>query len=242
MSMKGQRCEHDTRTAGGHSGLSLLAVQSIVCGVVLLIVLLLRLIGGETWTQLRSLFQQWMTDEGLTEVIAEQVGRDEPSGTGGRDIAVGGAVSVRQIPAGTTLSPLTMPPAAAAPLETGRVTSLFGYRIDPIKGGTGFHTGTDVAASEGASLYAVYDGEVIAAAWDNSYGYYVTLRCDDGVAITYAHCSVLLCRTGETVSAGEVLARVGSTGNSTGSHVHIMLTKDGVHYDPKPLIPEAWYA
>lgn len=242
MRMKGQRRERETRTAGDRSGLSLLAVQSIVCGVVLLIVLLLRLIGGETWTQLRSLFRQWMTEEGLTEVITDQVREDEPAGTGGRDIAVGDAMSVQRLPEGTALSGLTVPPTAVAPLDKGRVSSLFGYRIDPIKGGTGFHTGTDVAAEEGSALYAMYDGEVIDAAWDNSYGYYVTLRCADGLEITYAHCSVLLCRAEETVKAGETVARVGSTGDSTGSHVHIMLAKDGVYYDPRPLIPEAWYA
>lgn len=242
MSMRGQRRTRETRTVGDRSGLSLLAVQSIVCGVVLLVVLLLRLIGGETWMQLRSLFQQWMTEEGLTEVITDQVREKQEPGIGGRDIAVGGAVSVQQLPEGTTLTLLTVPPVAVAPLETGTVTSPFGYRTDPIKGGTGFHTGTDVSAVEGSALYAVYDGEVIAATWDNSYGYYVTVRCADGLEITYAHCSALLCREGETVEAGETVARVGSTGDSTGSHVHIMLVKDGVYYDPKPLIPEAWYA
>lgn len=243
MSMKGQRRERgEVRVGGDRSGLSLLAVQSIVCGVVLLIVLLLRLIGGETWTQLSSLFRQWMTDEGLTQVVTEQESSETPSGTGERDLAVSDAVSVKQLPDGVTFSSLKLPTCAVFPLKAGTVTSSFGYRTDPIKGGTGFHTGVDISAPEGTALYAVCDGEVIDASWDDSYGHCVTIRCADGLEITYAHCSILLCQTGERVYAGRVVARVGSTGDSTGNHVHIMLSKDGVYYDPRPLIPEAWYA
>ncbi len=218
------------------SRLSLIAVQSIVCGVILLLALLLRLIGGDTWDQLRTVFQHWMTDDGLAALV-----EPEPEAAGGRDIPVGEAVSVLVPPEGATFAPISLPTTGVAPLHSGEVTSVFGYRTDPIRGGTGFHTGTDVSAQEGEALYAPYDGTVTAAAWDNSYGYYVTVRAGD-VDILYAHCSVLLCREGDDVKAGDTVARVGSTGDSTGNHVHIELHRAGICYDPAPLIPETWYA
>lgn len=216
------------------SRLSLLAVQSIVCGVILLLALLLRLVGGNTWDQLRTVFQHWMNDDGLAALV-------EPEATGGRDIPVGEAVSVLVPPEGTTFTPLAVPSTVVTPLRSGEVTSVFGYRTDPIRGGTGFHTGTDVAASTGETIYSPYDGIVTAAVWNNSYGYYITVRTGN-IEILYAHCSALLCGEGDTVAAGEAIARVGSTGDSTGSHVHIELRCEGICYDPAPLIPEAWYA
>lgn len=233
MSMQGQRREHrSARATGDRSGLSLLAVQSIVCGVVLLLVLFLRLIGGETWEELRSLFHQWMTDEGITQVITEH--NDEES-------VVGNALSVHKV-ANEGENILSLPIGAVSPLESGAVTSSYGVRTDPIRGGTGFHTGVDISAPEGSELRAMYEGEVSEATWHKSYGWYVTVRCNGSTEITYAHCSTLLCRAGERVQAGQTIALVGNTGDSTGSHVHVMLAIDGVYYDPRPLIPEAWYA
>ena len=233
MSMQGQRREHrSARATGDRSGLSLLAVQSIVCGVVLLLVLLLLLIGGETWEGLRSLFHQWMPDEGITQVIAEHNDEERVGGT---------ALSVHKI-ADEERNTLSLPTGAVPLLESGAVTSPYGVRTDPIRGGTGFHAGVDISAPEGSELRAMYEGEVSVAAWDKSYGWYVTVRCNGNTEITYAHCSELLCRVGERVQAGQTIALVGSTGDSTGSHVHVMLAIDGVYYDPRPLIPEAWYA
>lgn len=225
---------------GERSRLSLLAVQSIVCGVILLLVLIFRLIGGDTWRSLCTMVERWMTDDGLVHIATEQ--RDAEGGEGGRDIPLGEAVKSTALPDGVSPSPLTVSETAVVPLASGRVTSVFGYRTDPIRGGKGFHTGIDVAASAGEALYALYDGDVIAAQWDNSYGYYITVRTADGVEIGYAHCSTLLYKVGDRVQAGACIARVGSTGDSTGDHVHITAVRDGVFYDPALWIPEAWYA
>ncbi len=228
--MKGQRRER-TQAVREHAGLSLLAVQSTVCGVVLLIALLLRLAGGETWDQLRELLHRHMTADGIGEMVSEQLSED---GVGGRDVTIGGAVSVSVL--SVELS------AEAAPLSEGVVTSPFGYRIDPLDGGTGYHTGVDIAAAENTPLFAVCDGTITAATRDSDYGNYVTLTTEAGVSVTYAHCSKLVGCLGATVRAGEVVAYVGNTGRSTGPHVHISVQKDGAFYDPKPLIPEAFYA
>lgn len=229
------------RGRNNRAGLSLLAVQSIACGVVLLLALLLRLIGGTAWSGLRSLLHGWLTDDGLAQVIAENVETDS-GGVDGRDVGMSETAGVYCPPNSITWAPLTAPLTTVAPLTEGRVTSSFGVRTDPIRGGTSVHSGTDVAAPAGTPLYALYDGEVSVAGWQTSYGNRITVRAADGLEVCYAHCSALLKRTGDTVRAGEVIARVGSTGDSTGNHVHIMAIREGIFYDPAPLIPEGFYA
>ena len=220
---------------------SLLAVQSTVCGVILLLVLVLRLIGGDTWNTVRTVAQRWMTDAGIAQQWAETPS-DETVGVGGRDIVLGQAVSVWIPPDGVTFSSLPIPAQQAFPLKTGRVTSRFGYRTDPADGGTSFHTGMDIAAPEGTPLCAMIDGTVTKATWDDSYGYYIDICDSDGLTIRYAHCRMLLLGVGETVCAGETVALVGNTGNSFGSHVHLMALRDNIAYDPAPLIAGAGYA
>lgn len=232
--------QRERRTRRGNStrgGWGLLAVQSIIGAVIVLLALILRLIGGDIYEQLRELFRTAVTDDSLAQSVVEQW---EEEGTGGADLPPGTA-SVLAPPEGATFSPLTLAAVPHRLLDGGTVTSDFGYRVDPIKGGTGFHTGVDIAAPVGTRLYALYDGTVTKAGWDNSYGRYLVLTCGE-LELWYTHCSALLMEAGEAVSAGEMVAKVGSTGDSTGPHVHLMVRKDGKFYDPSPLIPDDCYA
>ena len=104
------------------------------------------------------------------------------------------------------------------------ITSLFGWRIHPISGDRRFHTGTDLGAPEGTPVVATKDGEVQVADYLGGYGLTVILRHENGSLETrYAHLSRLLVRPGETVKQGEVVGLIGSTGNSTGPHLHFEL-------------------
>jgi murein DD-endopeptidase MepM/ murein hydrolase activator NlpD len=104
------------------------------------------------------------------------------------------------------------------------ITSLFGWRQHPIFGDRRFHTGTDLGAPEGTPVVATQDGEVHVADYLGGYGLTVILRHAEGTFETrYAHLSRILVRPGETVTQGEVLGLVGSTGNSTGPHLHFEL-------------------
>ena len=205
------------------SRFSLLAVQSVVCGVILLLALLLRLIGGMQWERLRETLRQRMFENTVTEWLDE---KEE-----------GEAASGQMPPPNASFVSICVPQPLVVPLENGTVTSRFGYRTNPLHGGTGFHNGLDVAAPLGTELYAVYSGTVTEAAYHKSYGYYVVVH-SDGLEVLYAHCSELLCREGDTVLVGTRLAKVGSTGESTGPHVHIELRREGVCYDPSPLLAE----
>ena len=120
----------------------------------------------------------------------------------------------------------------AIPLENYSITSGFGYRIGPITGEPGIHTGIDMAAPYGTSIHAAADGTVADAAYDDSYGYYVKLRHKDNTVTIYAHCSALCVSAGEKVKQGEKIAEVGSTGSSTGNHLHFEMRKDNIRINP----------
>lgn len=113
--------------------------------------------------------------------------------------------------------------------ETFTITSYFGTRVDPISGVVKTHGGTDIAAPGGTPILAAADGTVVVASYDaDGYGFYVKLKHDDTYSTIYGHCSVLLVSAGQTVKQGQVIAKVGSTGYSTGNHLHFEVIQNGV--------------
>lgn len=115
----------------------------------------------------------------------------------------------------------------------GRVTSRFGARVDPFEGTTRQHDGVDIAASEGAPVRAARAGVVRYAGDRGSYGNVVIVDHGEGLETRYAHCASVTVRAGDLVSAGEQVASVGSTGRSTGAHLHFEVRKDGIAVDPE---------
>ncbi len=111
------------------------------------------------------------------------------------------------------------------------ISSPFGTRVDPISGEIKTHGGTDIAAPLGTPILAAADGVVITATWHNSYGYYVKIKHDDTYSTLYAHCSALHVSAGQTVKQGQVIADCGSTGYSTGPHLHYEVIQNGVRVD-----------
>lgn len=95
------------------------------------------------------------------------------------------------------------------------------------------HTGLDIACSSGSNIKAVADGTVISAKYEGNYGNIVKIDHGNGVQTWYAHCSKLYVAAGQKVSAGDVIAAVGSTGNSTGPHLHLEIRIDGVAVNPQ---------
>ena len=114
----------------------------------------------------------------------------------------------------------------------GVITSPFGYRDHPISGKYALHGGVDIGASAGAAVTAFADGVVEYIGESEDLGLYLQLIHDNGVKSFYAHCSQLCVHKGQQVSAGEKVALVGSTGQSTGPHLHFELKLNGVRLDP----------
>jgi hypothetical protein len=112
------------------------------------------------------------------------------------------------------------------------VSSLYGYRIHPISGAREFHRGLDIALPGGTPIQAVHDGVVVSAYYSSSYGNVITIESEDGKRSLYAHCSSIAAAEGQAVSKGDVIAYVGTTGSSTGNHLHIEIMLNGQHMNP----------
>ncbi|MBI2843767.1 MAG: peptidoglycan DD-metalloendopeptidase family protein [Armatimonadetes bacterium] len=115
---------------------------------------------------------------------------------------------------------------------SGRITSRFGYRVHPITGVRSLHRGVDLACPTGTPVHAAASGEVIMAGWMGAYGYAVVIDHGGGVSTLYGHNSRLLTGVGAQVSKGQVIARSGSTGWSTGPHVHFEKRVNGRPVNP----------
>ena len=115
------------------------------------------------------------------------------------------------------------------------ITSPFGYRKDPFTGEVTYHSGTDIAAPAGTPILAAAVGMVTIAngtdPWGGSYGYYIKLDHGEGVETLYAHCLAIAVTEGQQVRQGEVIGYVGSTGNSTGNHLHFEIRTNGKGID-----------
>ncbi len=116
------------------------------------------------------------------------------------------------------------------------ISSGYGYRSRPIGSGREFHTGYDIPGSYGTNIVAAAGGRVITARYVNGYGYTVMIDHGSGLVTLYGHNSKLMVSQGQTVSRGQVIAKCGSTGNSTGNHCHFEVRKNGKHTSPGPYL------
>jgi Membrane proteins related to metalloendopeptidases len=115
---------------------------------------------------------------------------------------------------------------------TGRITSGFGWRISPFGDGNELHPGIDIATNMGCPVVATADGQVVASGWSGGYGNMVQIDHGNGLETIYGHNSQLAVGVGQTVRKGQVISYAGSTGKSTGPHVHYEIRKDGAAIDP----------
>lgn len=114
----------------------------------------------------------------------------------------------------------------------GYFTSLFGNRVDPIYNSSAFHNGVDIIAPMNVPIKPARDGMVVYTGWRAGYGKTVIVQHDDGYATLYGHCSVLLVKMGDWVTKDTVIGKVGSTGRSTGPHLHFTLMRHDEYLNP----------
>ena len=124
------------------------------------------------------------------------------------------------------------------PLATkGRISSPFGNRMHPILKENRFHSGMDIAVPSGTEVRAADRGKVLISGWNGGYGYYIAIDHGNGLSTAYAHNSRLLVKEGDLVAQGQAVAKSGSTGLSTGPHLHFEVRKEGVPIDPADYLP-----
>jgi murein DD-endopeptidase MepM/ murein hydrolase activator NlpD len=122
------------------------------------------------------------------------------------------------------------------PTRSHIVTSGFGIRFDPFTNQPAMHAGIDFAGSTNDPIYATAEGKVTEAGFDSTHGNHVTIRHGNGLETAYLHMSKLLVKTGQTVKKGQQIGMMGTTGRSTGTHLHYEVHRGGVPVDPKPYL------
>ena len=128
---------------------------------------------------------------------------------------------------------------AGRPIAKGWLSSHFGYRTDPFTGRRAWHAGIDFAGKDGSDVVAVAAGVVTGAEERKGYGVLVEINHGGGLVTRYAHCKKLLVKVGDIVQKGQAIALMGSTGRSTGTHVHFEVVKNGRQVDPLKYINRA---
>lgn len=118
------------------------------------------------------------------------------------------------------------------PVPAGKRNSSFGSRFDPFNGRSAFHSGLDFQAPHGTPIHASGGGKVVFSGYHKEYGYMVEIDHGNGLRTRYAHCSRLLVKVGDLVTPSQRIAAVGSTGRSTGPHLHFEVLKNGAFVNP----------
>jgi len=165
---------------------------------------------------------------------------EKPTALGSRDEQFKALFSRWQSLDGT-ITPSTVSIPSRMPVESARMSSSFGMRVHPVLGIRQGHKGIDLANPVGTPIYATADGVVSRADWFSSYGLYVSLEHGGSMQTRYGHMSRLNVAAGQHVKRGEIIGYVGSTGRSTGPHLHYEVRVNGVAVNPIPYMQTADY-
>ena len=200
----------------------------------------------------RSMLSEDVKEEGLgaatmTDTMDAELSRRLAGQSGGlydvlvQAFSAHGTPGPAAVPAAAPLSaPRSVPAPSAAPgdaepqlaVPEGRISSRFGWRTDPLTGGSRFHNGVDIAAAYGTDVPSAGAGRVVFAGVQGGYGQTVVLEHQGGVQTRYAHLSHLAVAAGDQVDRGTLVGRVGSSGRSTGAHLHFEVLEAGRPVDP----------
>lgn len=207
-----------------------LIAQIFICGFAVLIALALKGIGGNLYKYAKDIYsytynQSIDMDQVLSASMAQQViaAQSTQYGVGGESDDDGSNVIQQKDEISKSVSEKINASDINSmhPPVKGKVTCEFGWRTHPITKKWSFHTGIDIGANTGKEVYAVINGTVKTVEKDNyAYGQMVVLNHSEGVDTMYAHCSKILVKQGQSVKKGDVIALVGTTGLSTGPHLH----------------------
>ena len=139
-------------------------------------------------------------------------------------------------PSGTDTTPSTQAPSSSGwikPLKSYTFTSAFGMRVHPISKKWKMHEGVDLSAPQGTPIYAAKSGKVTTTSFQaGGAGYYVSINHGDGFSSIYMHMTHYIVKPGDYVNAGQVIGYVGSTGGSTGPHLHFGISYNGTYVNP----------
>lgn len=248
-----RRSPHGGQVSFSDVGAVLTILQIVVCIVLLVTVFTLQFIDRDSYARTGELYRAVMSGEGeavyvgafgtpITKELLQDYAMEftEPDRVNSPDAvteekpeksAAGQGGETPYIPQNLYMGGVLLSAKPVYPVY-GFITSPFGGRSHPITEKPDFHTGLDIAAKEGDSIYAILPGKVAEVGVSPIYGNYIRITHAQGLESVYNHCSEILAAEGAVVRAGERIALVGSTGVSTGAHLHLDLLVEGCYTDP----------
>lgn len=220
----------------GKSSKYIFRVLLVQSGVLLLLVGLIFVVKSVSKSDYNALVDSYTTDslgieskathawDSLKAVVVKE---GSASGTGGVDEKVSG----NHVPDNCSESQYVVSRAIVKPVS-GSISCKYGKRVHPITKEVSFHTGLDIAADAKKPIYSAFAGKVVEVGKGIAYGNYLYIEHGDGVRTFYAHCSKVLVKEGDIVDAGQKVALVGSTGWSTGPHLHFGVKIGDTWFNP----------
>lgn len=194
--------------------------------------------GGFAGDTFKSMLDEAIADKmsaaggiGMSSMFAAQLGKFKETSPGGAPPPAAFPMPSHELGPEIDGAPRLVLPVA------GRASSGYGMRNDPIKHASSLHPGFDLAAPTGTPVGAAAGGKVIHAGPAGTYGNLVTVRHENGYETRYAHLSAVTVKEGEVVQPGQQIGAVGTTGYSTGPHLHFEVRHEGKTIDPAPLLP-----
>ncbi len=234
----------------------LVFIQTVVFAMIVICAIIMKSVAPKAYAQIKSGYAAATTQQDITfgdiRVFFEKIGdfifsppekeeaqtssilpkeessniaKPEGSGAGGSDEAA------NKLPESVSINAYALTIPICAPTN-GTVTSQFGWRTHPITDKLGFHTGIDIANSMGTPITAAFSGNVYECGKSEAYGNYIIMRHSDSLYTFYGHCESLKATEGMNIRSGEIIAYMGSTGYSTGPHLHFEIRIDGKRFDP----------
>lgn len=227
-------------------------IQISVVTVLIITLTIIKFFGGNLYYELRNWYAvNFLGETRISEVLDEPKAEEKEESENIEELPLSTDTNIfPDIPAGeenvmlTAVTPQTKPQINPAvkyttllmPVNNAQITSVFGDRSNPITRGDERHKGLDLAAKKGSDIFAAADGTVTLAQRSATYGNYIIIDHGDGLKTLYAHCNKLYKSVGENVKRGDIIAAVGSTGQSTGPHLHFEVIKNGEYLNPQLFI------
>lgn len=188
---------------------------------------------SENDTQMSALKQKQAASQKLIDDLSSDIAAYEAALKKQEQAEAAAREEIRKLSAQTSQSKVFVGGTFVWPSVSSTITSPYGTRVHPVTGTVRRHAGVDIGAAYGTNIYAANSGTVIVSGWNSGgYGNYVVIDHGGGCTTLYGHCSSLLVSKGQTVTKGQVIAKVGSTGMSTGPHLHFEVLVNGATTNP----------
>ena len=231
-----ENCKNSTKKQSSKKATSqsamVLVVQTGVCLVILTIAFLLKSVGGNCFDYIKNWYNEKINDS----LIMEKNG-DEHSGLIVQSCTIN---SKKYGDIQQNLPQVMLSIKLFNPLDDGVITSRFGLRKDPISGRSTFHKGLDIGAEKGTPIYAAMAGRIKKSEKIGGFGNCVVIEHDNNIETWYGHCQKLMAVSGDFVERGQQVALVGSTGRSTGNHLHFGIVINGEEVDPENFLGKVY--